>query len=384
MSTNLDGCESIPWLHTHAEYCIHAFTLAELWDQYGIVDNLMVCHIIKFIVFLWLWICYHSHSWMISLMLISTRCWCLTSLIKLSRECSRNMDWWISQGEAEANRILDDIDRRLAKKCWYIYSNWRESCCNRIAAVPLLSKFTPLFWRTTIQKLWWKFTFRQSKAASPQQWCAQSVPFSTSATMHSMNVHWRTCKTHLIVFTTSAASSRNQVFVTVAPKASHYLVWNVTLFRNSVRQMVYAHPLLNRNTSRLSRDPGGAQTTSMLWAKCWSQTSALINLLLREWTSKPVACLRALSFQHLAPIIWDHHDHSRDHVGSTAGDANHDDDDDGNDADGGDEIRMHCDGPQVRLAKTRGTATFLCLTARNYPSKLRALARHILPPNTRT
>ena len=59
----------------------------------------------------------------------------------------------------------------------------------------------------------------------------------------------------------------------------------------------------------------------------------------------------------------DHHDHSQDHIGSTAGDANHDNDDDGNDTDGGDEIQMHCDGPHVlnyvHLAKTRGTATFL-------------------------
>ena len=59
----------------------------------------------------------------------------------------------------------------------------------------------------------------------------------------------------------------------------------------------------------------------------------------------------------------DHHDHSQDHIGSTAGNANHDNDDNGNDTDGGDEIQMHCDGPHVlnyvRLAKTQGTATFL-------------------------
>jgi len=42
MSSNLDGSNSIPWSHEHAEYCICAFLLTELWDQYGIVGDLTV------------------------------------------------------------------------------------------------------------------------------------------------------------------------------------------------------------------------------------------------------------------------------------------------------------------------------------------------------
>ncbi|KAI6041927.1 hypothetical protein EDC04DRAFT_2867018 [Pisolithus marmoratus] len=40
ISGNLDRCNSILQSQTHAEYCIHAFVLAELWDQYGIVGDL--------------------------------------------------------------------------------------------------------------------------------------------------------------------------------------------------------------------------------------------------------------------------------------------------------------------------------------------------------
>ena len=43
MSTSLEGSDRIPRSHMHAEYCIHAFALVELWDQYGIVGDLTVC-----------------------------------------------------------------------------------------------------------------------------------------------------------------------------------------------------------------------------------------------------------------------------------------------------------------------------------------------------
>ena len=42
MSNNLDGCNGIPRSWEHTEYCVHAFALAEVWDQYGIVGDLMV------------------------------------------------------------------------------------------------------------------------------------------------------------------------------------------------------------------------------------------------------------------------------------------------------------------------------------------------------
>ena len=43
MSNNLDGDGCVPRSREHAEYCIHAFVLAELWHQYGIVGDLTVC-----------------------------------------------------------------------------------------------------------------------------------------------------------------------------------------------------------------------------------------------------------------------------------------------------------------------------------------------------
>ena len=43
MSNNLDEPNAIPRSREHAEYCIHTFILAELWDQYGIVGDLTVC-----------------------------------------------------------------------------------------------------------------------------------------------------------------------------------------------------------------------------------------------------------------------------------------------------------------------------------------------------
>jgi len=43
MSTSLEGSDRIPRSRAHTEYCIHAFALVELWDQYGIVGDLMVC-----------------------------------------------------------------------------------------------------------------------------------------------------------------------------------------------------------------------------------------------------------------------------------------------------------------------------------------------------
>lgn len=42
MPNNLDGHDDISRSREHTEYCIHAFALAELWDQYGIVGDLTV------------------------------------------------------------------------------------------------------------------------------------------------------------------------------------------------------------------------------------------------------------------------------------------------------------------------------------------------------
>ena len=45
MSNNLDVHGSIPRSQEHAEYCIHQFALAELWDQYGTVGDLTVSNL---------------------------------------------------------------------------------------------------------------------------------------------------------------------------------------------------------------------------------------------------------------------------------------------------------------------------------------------------
>ena len=186
----------------------------------------------------------------------------------------------VTHGEAEANRILDDIDRRLVEPL-QITILWPGALLKQNCRCATLSKLAPFSWRTMIQTVdWGRFkSINESvpsgnwRSHSPSNGAQHSVPFSTSATMHggthSMKAHWRACKMHLIAFSATAASSKNQVFVTVALKASHCLIsmpWTIiaTLFKNLAHQMVYVRPSLNRSTLKLSRSLGDVQTTSRL------------------------------------------------------------------------------------------------------------------------
>ena len=113
-------------------------TMGPIWNSR---QSNSVSH--TFITSPWLWTPHDSHSCKISHMLISTRCWCLISFTKLSKECSRTT---LCHGLVNISR-LPMVKQRptgywitLIEGQWnhYIYSfSDLELCQNRIAAVPL-------------------------------------------------------------------------------------------------------------------------------------------------------------------------------------------------------------------------------------------------------
>ncbi|KAI6009298.1 hypothetical protein EDC04DRAFT_2871383 [Pisolithus marmoratus] len=102
MSNNLDGMNGLPWSQEHAEYCIHAFAFAELWDQYGIVGDLMP------------FTNDFPHANIYKLLMPDLLHQIIKGIFK------DHLVTWISEylkityGEAEANHILDDINHRIA------------------------------------------------------------------------------------------------------------------------------------------------------------------------------------------------------------------------------------------------------------------------------
>jgi hypothetical protein len=105
---------------------------------------------------------------------------------------------------------------------------------------------------------------------------------------------WIGWRTPLHAFMNTAQSSRKQVF----ERIFHYhdnIPCSTTLhwFDFTVLRMAFVRRLQSQSISELLRSHGAAQTGIWLLAKCWLQTSGLINWLLHGLTSATAACLLA-------------------------------------------------------------------------------------------
>ncbi|KAI5987445.1 hypothetical protein EDD15DRAFT_2389481 [Pisolithus albus] len=106
MSNHLDGGNGVLQSQEHVEYCIHAFTFSELWDQYGIVGDLTP------------FTNDFPHADIYKLLTPDLLHQIIKGVFK------DHLVTWISEylkiSYGEANRILDNIDRRIAAVPLYL------------------------------------------------------------------------------------------------------------------------------------------------------------------------------------------------------------------------------------------------------------------------
>ncbi|KAI5992692.1 hypothetical protein EDD15DRAFT_2167831 [Pisolithus albus] len=348
MSSDLEGGQGIPRSHMHAEFCIRAFALAELWDQYGMVGDLtpftndfpradiykmltpnLLHQIIKGI--------FKDHlvSW-------------IGEYLK------------ITYGEAEANRILDDIDRRIAA----------------VPPYPNLQRFPEgrrfKQWTGDDSKALMK-VFLPACYVPPAMICALSafLDFCYCARRNSLNESALEClqsaldRFHLnrrIFQETGICDSGPKGFSLPRQHAmNHYC------------HLIQEFGALNGICSSITESKH-IKAVKKPWRR--SNHYQALGQMLLPTTNQRLDKLAAARVDFEARGMLntsnsDRNDNSRYHISHN---PSNNDDDDGSDA-GDDEIQMP-DEPHVlnyvHLART---------PARNYPSTLQALADHIDQPD---